>query len=268
MKRTIRFFVCAVLFVALTGLKILSPASAAAVRDTILPVLDRDDDFSEIRALLPAEEKEPVGTLNRTVSPLEQTNSFLESLHHDYFSELPTSKLPNPTPTPEPDPRLQAAETAKAVFLERQSEFSGYDLPENVSYELLPLPFETVSPVALCTSSGFGFRMHPIDDVVKFHYGTDFAADAGAEILAFADGTVLAAGEDEGYGNYVMLDHGDGFVTLYGHCSTLLVKEGETVEMGQPIALVGASGHVTGPHLHFELIHNGVYLNPEFYLTA
>lgn len=268
MKRTIRFLICAALFLALTGVKLVSPAAAAAVRDTILPVLDRDDDFSKIQDIL--KEKDPVitGSYTHAVPPMDQTKAFLDHLHHTYFDELTVAQNPNPTPTPTPDPKLLAAEAAKAVFLESQADFSDYSLPENVSYDVLSLPFEETSPLELCTSSGFGFRMHPIDDVVKFHYGTDFAADMGTEILAFADGTVLAAGEDDGYGNYVKLDHGSGFVTLYGHCSELLVTEGATVTMGQPIALVGSTGHATGPHLHFELIHDGIYLNPEFYLAA
>lgn len=268
MKRTIRFLICAALFLALTGVKLVSPAAAAVMRDAILPVLERDDDFSRLQNLLADEHPAAIGSYTHAVPPLDQTKTFLEHLHHDYFESLPMAQNPNPTPTPAPDPKLLAAEAAKEVFLESQADFSDYALPENVSYDVLPLPFEEASPVELCTSSGFGFRLHPIDDVVKFHYGTDFAADAGTEILAFADGTVLAAGEDDGYGNYVKLDHGNGFVTLYGHCSKLLVTEGENVTMGQPVALVGDTGHATGPHLHFELIHDGVYLNPEFYLAA
>ena len=79
---------------------------------------------------------------------------------------------------------------------------------------------------------------------------------------------VLEAGTDDGYGNYVKLDHGNGFVTLYGHCNELLVAAGEEISRGQVIALVGSTGQSTGPHLHFELIHNGIYLNPEFYLYS
>ncbi len=268
MKRTIRFLICAALFLALTGVKLVSPAAAALVRDAILPVLEYDDDFSEIRSLLPKEHRAAVGTYSCLEPPVDQTKTFLNNLGHNYFASLPVAQSPNPTPAPSPDPKLLAAEAAKEVFLESQADFSDYALPENVSYDVLSLPFAETSPVELCTSSGFGFRLHPIDDVVKFHYGTDFAADTGTEILAFADGTVLAAEEDEGYGNYVKLDHGNGFVTLYGHCSELLCSEGETVSVGQPIALVGETGHATGPHLHFELIHDGVYLNPEFYLAA
>ena len=79
---------------------------------------------------------------------------------------------------------------------------------------------------------------------------------------------MLAAGQSEGYGNYVKLGHAGGYATLYGHCSKLLVRAGETVTLGQPVALVGATGKATGPHLHLELMHDGCYCNPEFYLAA
>ena len=154
------------------------------------------------------------------------------------------------------------------AFLNEQAVYSGYAVPANVSYAVNELPFAHASPVAGYTSSGFGYRLHPLENKVKFHYGTDFAANSGTAVCAFADGTVLAAGQDDGYGNYVKIRHADGYTTLYGHCSKLLVRAGETVTMGQKIALVGATGKATGPHLHFELMHDGYYYNPEFYLAA
>ena len=177
---------------------------------------------------------------------------------------------PVPTPTPEPtqSPQLQAALAAREAFLNEQAVYSGYAVPANVSYAVSELPFAHTSPVAGYTSSGFGYRLHPLENKVKFHYGTDFAANSGTAVCAFADGTVLAAGQDDGYGNYVKVRHADGYTTLYGHCSKLLVRAGETVTAGQEIALVGATGKATGPHLHFELMHDGYYCNPEFYLAA
>ena len=177
---------------------------------------------------------------------------------------------PTPTPTPEPtqSPQLQAALAAREAFLNEQAVYSGYAVPTNVSYAVSELPFAHTSPVAGYTSSGFGYRLHPLENKVKFHYGTDFAANSGMAVCAFADGTVLAAGQDDGYGNYVKIRHADGYTTLYGHCSKLLVRAGETVTAGQEIALVGATGKATGPHLHFELMHDGYYCNPEFYLAA
>jgi len=115
-------------------------------------------------------------------------------------------------------------------------------------------------------TSGFGYRDHPLDGVVKFHYGTDLGAYDGDAITAFADGKVLSVQELNGYGLTVLLEHTGGFSTLYAHCSQILVKQGDSVKCGDRIALVGHTGVVTGPHLHFEIIYNGKYLNPEFYL--
>lgn len=98
------------------------------------------------------------------------------------------------------------------------------------------------------------------------HTGTDFAAPMGANITSSAPGTVVASGWAGGYGNMVLIDHGNGLQTRYGHCSKLLVKQGQKVSRGQIIAKVGNTGHSTGPHLHYEVITNGVHHNPERYL--
>lgn len=116
-------------------------------------------------------------------------------------------------------------------------------------------------------SSEFGTRTDPINGVVKTHGGTDIAAATGTPILAAADGMVEMAGYNAGgYGYYVKLSHGDGYETLYGHCSVLLVSTGQSVKQGQVIAKVGSTGHSTGPHLHFEVRYNGNKVNPmQFY---
>lgn len=155
-----------------------------------------------------------------------------------------------------------------SVFLESQAEFADYQIPEDVSYGYMEIPFEYVSPIAGYSSSGFGYRLHPVSDTIKFHYGTDVAANSGQTISAFADGYVRSCGyEEEGYGYYVIITHADGWETLYAHCSGILTSEGSYVSAGDSIALVGETGVATGPHLHFELISNGVYLNPEYYIN-
>ena len=157
---------------------------------------------------------------------------------------------------------------AVAAFLEQQAEFASVPPPEGVDYGFYELPFDYTVPVAGYTSSGFGYRVHPILKEVKFHFGTDFAANAGEDVCAFADGTVSFAGSSDSFGNYITVDHGGGWISLYAHCSYLYVHTGQSVNAGEKIALVGATGHVTGPHLHFELTHDGVYLNPEYYFNA
>ncbi|MBR4425286.1 MAG: M23 family metallopeptidase [Oscillospiraceae bacterium] len=177
---------------------------------------------------------------------------------------------PEPTeaPDPTPDPQTAAGEAAAAAFLESQRSFGDQALPEDVDCGYVPLPFAYALPVAGYRSSGFGFRLHPLREEVLFHYGTDVAASSGELICAFADGTVLATGFDEGYGNYLLLGHAEGWRSLYAHCSAVSVAAGEWVRCGQPIARVGATGQVTGPHLHFELTQRGVYRNPEYYING
>jgi murein DD-endopeptidase MepM/ murein hydrolase activator NlpD len=124
------------------------------------------------------------------------------------------------------------------------------------------------SPVALTwpvrgrISSHFGHRHDPLNGKHKFHSGLDIAAPRGTSIGASADGVVVFAGHGSKYGNYVVIEHPDGRRTKYAHADKLLVSEGETVKSGQTIATVGATGRVTGPHLHFEVIEKGRAVNP------
>ncbi|MGI1690695.1 murein hydrolase activator EnvC family protein [Thermoanaerobacter uzonensis] len=111
-------------------------------------------------------------------------------------------------------------------------------------------------------TSPFGMRYHPILHQYRMHTGIDIAAETGADIVAAGDGQVIFAGYYGGYGYAVIIDHGDGISTLYGHNSVLLVKEGDIVKRGQVIAKAGSTGWATGPHLHFEVRKNGVPVNP------
>lgn len=100
------------------------------------------------------------------------------------------------------------------------------------------------------------------------HHGIDIATPHGTVILAAHSGTVVESGwQNSIYGNAVLIDHGNGWQTHYAHCSKVLVKSGDTVRQGQKIALVGSTGNSTGPHLHLELIKDGVYLNPNAYFN-
>ncbi|MDJ0616553.1 MAG: peptidoglycan DD-metalloendopeptidase family protein [Calothrix sp. MO_192.B10] len=115
-------------------------------------------------------------------------------------------------------------------------------------------------------SSPFGWRIHPVLGYRRFHGGLDFAASYGSKIRAADTGTVIFSGWYGGYGKTVIINHGNGISTLYGHSSDLYVREGQTVKRGQAIAAVGSTGLSTGPHLHFEVRKNGTPVNPANYL--
>ncbi len=115
--------------------------------------------------------------------------------------------------------------------------------------------------------SGFGFRSDPFTGRAALHTGLDFPADTGTPINAAAGGVVLFTEGHPQYGNMVEIDHGRGLVTRYAHTSKVLVRAGDIVRRGQPIALVGTSGRSTGPHLHFEVLVDGVPQNPAKFLA-
>ncbi len=115
-------------------------------------------------------------------------------------------------------------------------------------------------------SDDYGMRMHPTLGVEKFHNGIDLAAPAGSRILAAYDGEVIGTGYSSTMGNYVMIDHGDGLISLYMHASAVLVSKGQTVVRGEQIAKVGSTGRSTGPHLHFGVRKDGSYVSPWNYL--
>jgi murein DD-endopeptidase MepM/ murein hydrolase activator NlpD len=115
-------------------------------------------------------------------------------------------------------------------------------------------------------TSGFGSRLHPILKKYRYHSGVDIAAPKGTPIVAADNGVVIFSGVKGGYGRTVMIDHGLGYSSVYGHTSVLLVSKGQKVKQGQRIALVGSTGLSTGPHLHFEIRKSGVPQNPKKYL--
>ncbi|MCR4436378.1 MAG: peptidoglycan DD-metalloendopeptidase family protein [Clostridiales bacterium] len=122
-------------------------------------------------------------------------------------------------------------------------------------------------PTPSCTeiTSSFGSRYHPILKKTKEHTGIDIGASKGASIVAANKGTVIFAGWNDAYGNAVIIDHGGGITTMYGHCSKLLTSVGSNVEAGDVIAKVGSTGLSTGPHLHFEVRKDGVPVDPMAY---
>jgi murein DD-endopeptidase MepM/ murein hydrolase activator NlpD len=115
-------------------------------------------------------------------------------------------------------------------------------------------------------ASGFGARIDPVYKTPKFHYGLDFAAPQGTPIYATADGTVTTAGSTgNGYGNHVIINHGYGYETLYGHMVRVKSRNGQVVKRGEVIGWVGSTGKSTGPHCHYEVHKNGDKIDPIYF---
>jgi murein DD-endopeptidase MepM/ murein hydrolase activator NlpD len=116
------------------------------------------------------------------------------------------------------------------------------------------------------TASGWGWRIHPIYKIRKFHYGMDFTASTGTEIYATGDGVIdLVDNSLRGYGKRIIIDHGFGYKTLYGHLSEFNVRKGQKVKRGDVIGFVGSTGTSTAPHLHYEVLKNNEKVNPVHY---
>jgi murein DD-endopeptidase MepM/ murein hydrolase activator NlpD len=115
-------------------------------------------------------------------------------------------------------------------------------------------------------ASGFGYRIDPVYKTVKFHAGLDFSAPQGTPIYATADGRVTTAGnKSNGYGNHVIINHGFGYETLYGHMVRVKVRNGQIVKRGEVIGWVGSTGKSTGPHLHYEVHKGGRNIDPIYF---
>lgn len=148
---------------------------------------------------------------------------------------------------------------AASKQIEQMIRNSAYQMPVSGSGAM-------IWPVGGTITSEFGWRTHPIFGTARFHSGLDIGADYGDPICAAQSGTVTYAGWISGYGNTVMIDHGGGIVTLYGHNQSLAVGEGQTVSQGEVIAYCGSTGNSTGPHCHFEVRQNGEPVSPYGFL--
>lgn len=290
-KTAVRLVVAMSVFVGVFLLKLLFPSAMEGLRQGALPLLDKTIDY-----------KAAFSAMGAGIAGGGGMDSFLEGLSILAFGTQPegdiqvnaqTKNLPDSLAitsfvegawafagqqkqaegqveepaeeepaeaTPDPDAAMVAA------FQESQAAFIGYTIPADATAEKPDLGLDYTQPVSGTVTSYFGYREHPIDEVIKFHYGLDIGADLGTDILAFAEGTVLATGDSASLGLYVIIEHAGGIQTQYAHCSQVYVQSGDTVTKGQVIAAVGDTGISTGPHLHFSISKDGISLNPGYYL--
>lgn len=303
--RLSQLLVCLVLFLTVFIGKGVFPSKLLQVRDDILTMISSDTDFraafSKLGESFSAGENTFFGRLGdfcvEVFGPAEiqqelqegEFDTHMTSLlteESQFFSTSPTpqelsqhyfianapilvsnvqSAQASAAPASEPEEEPEAVAAVGTVLL--KSNYNGQALPENYTMDQLSLgELQTTVPVLGHLNSPYGYRDHPINGQYQFHGGVDIGGQMGDPIHAFAAGTVEYVGEDDSYGLYLQVDHGNGIKSFYAHCLAVCVSTGQAVAMGEKIAEVGASGAATGPHLHLELKCNGVHLDPAYYV--
>jgi murein DD-endopeptidase MepM/ murein hydrolase activator NlpD len=178
------------------------------------------------------------------------------------------------------DPSIELNEMQSALLQEMHEQVSHLDqvaVSQQERFETLFGHMQEQRNILACTptirpveggyiSSIFGYRISPFTERKEFHKGLDIATQMGTPIAATADGVVSFSGEKGTMGNMIVINHGYGFTTRYGHCKELLKKKGDAVKRGEVIATVGNSGRSTGPHVHYEVQLNKVQVNPNRYI--
>lgn len=301
--RAIKLFICAGLFVIAAITKLLFPSAIEAVGDKINSVVNYRAALTVLGQGISGEKKFATALgeaftyafTGETPSAVEDSNQAQASDAAEInaaaaaeaavetdeaaastatgeedaiavFSEDESADLPESAQASASDSDADTVTNAIiAAFLESQDEYSDYAIPAGVTYEMPRIGIAYEKPAAGEVTSPFGYRIHPVDKTVKFHYGTDIAAKKGTPVTAFADGKVLVTGESATLGKFVVLYHG-AIETQYAHCDSISVTNGQTVKKGDKIAAVGDTGNATDACLHFELKVNGQYVNPEYYV--
>lgn len=237
----------------------LEDAYIAARENTESVKADYEDtraELEELKAQLKAEQEELEKDIEEAIQIILDLENDLENRQAEYDAIMAAEDAANATI----DKLVAELEAQRAAAAAGGSSGGG---SANASGSFL-------WPVAsyVYVSSRFGLRVHPITGEKKSHTGIDIASNQGTAVYASDGGTVTLAGWNGGYGNCIMIDHGNGYVTLYGHLSSISVSVGQTVSQGATIGAVGSTGNSTGPHLHFEVLKNGTRIDPEQFFSG
>ena len=195
-------------------------------------------------------------------------DTLARTLHYTGGEKLGVALTAAPAAEESPAQETDQPQVLPAGAVVQVSDYDGPALPKNYTMDRLSLgEMETMAPISGRLTSGYGYRTDPVNGAEgDFHGGVDIAGSEGSPIAAFADGVVEYTGEDDSYGRYFQIDHGNGVKSFYAHCSQVLVQKGQTVARGETVGLVGSTGNVTGPHLHLELKYEKLHLNPAYYV--
>jgi hypothetical protein len=272
-------------------LRVLGFMSAAIVTSIIIvSIAYRYFPSTKEKALMQYNEQlqERYWVLDEQVAKMQQRMTQLEERDNDIYRTIFEA---NPIPD-----SMRAKDMAQQKEMEMVASMTNYELENSIVHSLRNLEnrmgaqeksyveitgfIKNKEQLLACTpaiqpvsnsdlkrlASGFGYRIDPVYKTVKMHAGLDFAAPQGTPIYATANGAVKTAGNlGNGYGNHVVLNHGYGYETLYGHMFKVKVRPGERIKRGEIIGWVGSTGKSTGPHCHYEVHKNGRHLDPVYF---
>ncbi len=225
-----------------------------------------NDELTKIETIL-TDLQQRDDNIYRTIFEAEPVYSSIREAGYggiNYYREL--EKLENSELVIDVKSRLD--KLMRKVYIQSKSYDQIIDLAKNKEVMLAAIP--AIQPISnkdlKRTASGWGYRIHPIYKIRKFHYGMDFTAPTGTEIYATGDGVIeITNSSKRGYGNKIVVNHGFGYKTLYAHMRGFNVKKGQRVKRGDVIGFVGNTGLSTAPHLHYEVSVNGKRVNPVNY---
>lgn len=302
----IQLLICVILFITVFVGKGVLPGRLLQLRNDVLQMISQDFDFQDALAELGeslaggnsvladfgefcvevfgAEEQEqsvqpvefqapdPAAVLTSELAFLSnQPDTLTRTEHYSSLTELGITLSKKEEPAAE-ESKEEDSEYKGAIMpagkVFRLSDYDGPALPNNYTMDVLSFGgMETMTPVLGHMNSPYGYRTHPVNGQEgDFHGGVDIGGQTGDPIRAFASGTVEYIGQDNSYGMYLQIDHGNGVKSFYAHCSQLLVRKGQQVTIGDTVALVGSTGTATGPHLHLELKYEKMHVNPAYYV--
>lgn len=243
-----QFIICLIIYIAFYTLKSSPDILSKDIMYKISDVLEYDININELYK-----------NINAMIIKEEIQEESLQA-QEEIIETTPEENIPEET-MPEETLSITEEEQSETTIIEETSSISQM----NVDAEYVKANYSMIKPLEGEITSRFGLRNPSIETVPKYHTGIDIARVTGTKIIAAMEGIVELVSSQGSYGNHIKITNGE-VSTLYAHCNSIYVKEGDYISQGQEIAEVGATGNVTGPHLHFEIRRNNQYIDPDLVL--
>lgn len=243
-----QFIICLIIYIVFYALKSSPDMLSKDIMYKISDVLEYDININELYKNINA----------RIIKEEVQEES--QQAQEEIIETTPEENIPEET-MPEETLSITEGEQSETTIIEETSSISQM----NVDAEYVKANYSMIKPLEGEITSRFGLRNPSTETVPKYHTGIDIARVTGTKIIAAMEGTVELVSSQGSYGNHIKITNGE-VSTLYAHCNSIYVKEGDYISQGQEIAEVGATGNVTGPHLHFEIRRNNQYIDPDLVL--